>query len=54
MENTPIENFEDMSGNLWVANSHIEEYPKEPTRLQVIWALLKDIVKDRLSKLNNK
>jgi len=48
----PIEQIPDSNGGVfWVADSHIEEYPEEPARLQIIWELLKDMVTSVLSKL---
>jgi len=47
----PIEQITENGFTYWVANTHIEEYPKEPTRLEVVWEMLKDWFKELLSKV---
>lgn len=43
----PIEQIE----GFWYADSHIEEYPKEPTSPQLLWEYLKDTIRYFISKL---
>ena len=49
----PIEQITENGFTHWVASSHIEENFKEPTRSQMIWGLLKDMVRDFVSKLKH-
>jgi hypothetical protein len=50
----PIEQVTENGLTFWVADSHIEEYPEEPTNWKIILDLLKSWVKELLSKLTTK
>lgn len=50
----PIEQITENGLTFWVADSHIEEYPKEPTNWEMILDLLKGVISEWLSKLTTK